>query len=70
MPNSGSEKQRVVIVGAGGRLGAGLLREYSRFNHAQLETGDMEETKVDHSATEEALVTFSNPTTQTFSCKR
>ena len=38
-------KQRVVIVGAGGRLGAALAREYARdaemmaFNHAQLDLG-------------------------------
>ena len=38
-------KRRVVIVGAGGRLGAALAREYARdaevmaFNHAQLDLG-------------------------------
>lgn len=39
------EPKRIVIVGAGGRLGAALLREYSTdydvagFNHAQLDLG-------------------------------
>ncbi len=38
--------QRIVVIGAGGRLGAALAREYSRehrvvgFNHAQLDIGD------------------------------
>lgn len=41
--------QRVVIVGAGGRLGAALAREYARelevvgFNHAQLDLGAPEQ---------------------------
>ena len=41
-------KRRVVIVGAGGRLGAALAREYARdaevmaFNHAQLDLGQPE----------------------------
>lgn len=41
--------QRVVIVGAGGRLGAALAREYTRdfevvgFNHAQLDLGAPEQ---------------------------
>src|SRR5450631_1725850 len=38
-------RQRIVIVGAGGRLGAALVREYSRdfevvgFNHTELDLG-------------------------------
>src|SRR5256886_6262772 len=41
--------QRIVIVGAGGRLGAALAREYARdynvagFNHAQLDLGKPEQ---------------------------
>src|SRR5438045_6683657 len=41
--------QRIVIVGAGGRLGAALAREYARdyevagFNHAQLDLGQPEQ---------------------------
>jgi dTDP-4-dehydrorhamnose reductase len=41
--------QRIVIVGAGGRLGAALAREYARefevtgFNHAQLDLGEPEQ---------------------------
>src|SRR5438477_11753436 len=41
--------QRIVIVGAGGRLGAALAREYARdydvvgFNHAQLDLGQAEQ---------------------------
>jgi dTDP-4-dehydrorhamnose reductase len=41
--------RRIVILGAGGRLGAALVREYSRdqevvgFNHAQLDLGSPEE---------------------------
>ena len=41
--------KRIVIVGAGGRLGAALAREYARefdvvgFNHAQLDLGKSEE---------------------------
>jgi dTDP-4-dehydrorhamnose reductase len=44
-------KQRVVIVGAGGRLGAALAREYAGeydvvgFNHAQLDLGQPEQTR-------------------------
>ena len=44
-----SSRQKIVIVGAGGRLGAALLREYSTdfevggFTHAQLDIGDAEE---------------------------
>lgn len=42
-------RQRIVIVGAGGRLGAALAREYGRdfnvvgFNHAQLDLGAPEQ---------------------------
>lgn len=42
-------RQRIVIVGAGGRLGGALVREYSRefdvtgFNHAQLDLGAPEQ---------------------------
>ena len=42
-------RQRIVIIGAGGRLGAALLREYARqfdvigFNHAQLDLGQPEQ---------------------------
>jgi len=42
-------KQRIVIVGAGGRLGAALAREYARdydvagFSHAQLDLGQPEQ---------------------------
>src|SRR5664279_3464332 len=41
--------QRIVILGAGGRLGAALVREYARdfdvvgFNHAQLDLGSPEQ---------------------------
>ena len=41
--------QRIVVVGAGGRLGAALVREYARdfevlgFNHAQLDLGAPEQ---------------------------
>ena len=41
--------QRIVIIGAGGRLGAALAREYARefevigFNHAQLDLGQPEQ---------------------------
>lgn len=41
--------QRIVIIGAGGRLGAALVREYARdfdvigFNHAQLDLGAPEQ---------------------------
>lgn len=42
-------RQRIVIIGAGGRLGAALAREYARefdvisFNHAQLDLGQPEQ---------------------------
>jgi dTDP-4-dehydrorhamnose reductase len=41
--------QRIIIIGAGGRLGAALVREYARdfsvvgFNHAQLDLGSSEQ---------------------------
>jgi dTDP-4-dehydrorhamnose reductase len=43
------EKTKIVIVGAGGRLGAALLEEYREafdptgFNHAQLELGNLDQ---------------------------
>jgi dTDP-4-dehydrorhamnose reductase len=43
------KKPRLVIVGAGGRLGAALMREYrdrfdvTGFNHAQLDLGNLEQ---------------------------
>jgi len=45
----GTKKNKIVIVGAGGRLGAALVREYARdfevvgFNHAQLDLGAPEQ---------------------------
>src|SRR5206468_5162102 len=47
--NAMGAKRRVVIVGAGGRLGAALAREYARdaevmaFKHAQLDLGRPEQ---------------------------
>lgn len=47
--NSGDKQRRVVIVGAGGRLGAALWREYGAthhatgFNHAQLDLAEPEQ---------------------------
>jgi dTDP-4-dehydrorhamnose reductase len=44
-----TKRNKVVILGAGGRLGAALVREYARdyevvgFNHAQLDLGDPEQ---------------------------
>jgi dTDP-4-dehydrorhamnose reductase len=44
-----AKRRKIVVVGAGGRLGAGLAREYSRefdvvgFNHAQLDLGAPEQ---------------------------
>jgi len=43
--------RRIVVVGAGGRLGAALVREYARdfavvgFNHAQLDLGSAEQVR-------------------------
>jgi dTDP-4-dehydrorhamnose reductase len=45
MPESSERRQRIVIIGAGGRLGAALVREYASdfaiaaFTHAQLDLG-------------------------------
>jgi len=44
-------KSRVVIIGAGGRLGAALMREYRKnfdvtgFNHAQLDLADLDQVR-------------------------
>ncbi len=46
-----SSRQKIVIVGAGGRLGAALVREYATegavtgFNHAQLDLADVEQVR-------------------------
>jgi dTDP-4-dehydrorhamnose reductase len=49
--DGGSYNVKIVILGAGGRLGAALMREYREkfellgFNHAQLDLGNLEDVK-------------------------